>query len=255
MKNLLILLLLVCSGLPAQAEDVDKKNCHKPGANATMQDFNPCSYTINSTWVLTDARPDAGSQTYTVRYLADGRFWMVNDLKYPTACNKTSFSGAESTGSVGKNGVSWLSISWFVGDCHNKTNTSTPAARGYLYDWMAAMQDTRLYYPSLTEPNCGTSCQGICPAGWHLPAQSEFAALRTAISTSGLNSASQFNAVYGGASFNYGTLYNQGSRAYYWSSTYYNDYNAYPLVVYSSSSHTDYYTKRYGLTVRCLRNY
>ncbi len=138
---------------------------HKPGSSdATMQNFVPCGYTTNSTWVLTDARADAGSQTYTVRYLADGRFWMVDDLKYPTACNKTSFSGATATGSAGKNG-----ISGFIGDCHNITNSSTPAARGYLYDWMGAMQDTRLYLGSTTNPNCGTNCQGICPAGWHLP--------------------------------------------------------------------------------------
>ncbi len=220
---------------------------HKPGDKATMQNFFPCNYTTNSTWVLTDARADAGSQTYTVRYLADGRFWMVNDLKYPTACNKTTFSGATATGSAGKNG-----ISGFIGDCRNNTQSGA----GYLYDWMGAMQDARLYYPSSTNPNCGTNCQGICPAGWHLPARSEFAALRTAISTSGLNDASQFNAVYGGDSYNSGSLSSQGSYAFYWSSTYNNVYYAYDLNVHSSGSNDGgNFNKHNGLTVRCLRNY
>ncbi len=223
----------------------------KPGSNATMQDFVPCSYTTNSTWVLTDSRPDAGSQTYTVRYLADGRFWMVNDMKYPTACNKTTFSGASSAGSAGKNG-----IPGFIGDCMNKTNGSTPAARGYLYDWMAAMQDTRLYYGSSTDPNCGTNCQGICPAGWHLPARSEFAALNFAIGTSGLSNASQFNAVYGGASSNNGTLLYQGSYATYWSSIYYDTYYADALSVASNNSYDfDNFSKNGGASARCLRNY
>ncbi len=226
--------------------------CHAPGVTATMQNFNPCSNAAtNSTWNLTDSRADAGGQTYKVRLLADGRYWMVDDLKYPTACNKTTFSGAQATGSAGKNG-----ISGFIGDCHNIKDSYTPAARGYLYDWMGAMQDTRLYYPSSTNPNCGTNCQGICPAGWHLPARSEFVALNNALSYTGLNNASQFNAVYGGYSSSYGSLYNQGSYAFYWSSTYYIDYYAYLLNVNSSTSldngNSD---KHYGFSVRCLRNY
>ncbi len=225
---------------------------HMPGSNATMEDFNPCTdAAVNSTWVLTDARADAGGQTYTVRKLADGRFWMVDDLKYPTACNKTSFSGATATGSAGKNG-----ISGFIGDCHNTKDSYTPAARGYLYDWMGAMQDTRLYYGSTTNPNCGTNCQGICPAGWHLPASSEFVALRTVIITSGLNDASQFNAVYGGTSDNTGSLDFQGSNAGYWSSTYYDDSSAYFLNVSAGGSYAGVdYHKHYGNSVRCLRNY
>ncbi len=223
--------------------------CHAPGAAVTMQNFVPCSNAAtNSTWNLTDTR---NSVTYKVRKLADGRYWMVDDLKYPTACNKTTFSGAQATGSAGKNG-----ISGFIGDCHNIKDSYTPAARGYLYDWMGAMQDTRLYYPSSTNPNCGTNCQGICPAGWHLPARSEFVALNNALSYTGLNNASQFNAVYGGTSNNNGSLSYQGSNAYYWSSTYYNANYAYYLHVNSSTSFdNDYHFKPNGFTVRCLRNY
>ena len=226
---------------------------HKPGDKATMQNFFPCNYTTNSTWVLTDARADAGSQTYTVRYLADGRYWMVDDLKYPTACNKTTFSGAESTGSAGKNG-----ISGFIGDCRNNTQSGA----GYLYDWMGAMQDTRLYYLSTTNPNCGTNCRGICPAGWHLPAQSEFVALNNAVnggstsSDAGLKNSSTFNGVYGGYSANNGSLNYQGSYAYYWSSTYYSTDYAYNLSFYSTNVNPSISNfKNNGSSVRCLRNY
>ncbi len=138
------------------------ETCQKPGETATMQDFAPISYTTNSTWVLTD---DRNAQTYTVRYLADGRFWMANDLKYPAACNKTTFSGATATGALGSN------VEGFYGDCRNSPHSS----EGYFYDWMFVMQDERAYKGSSWDPGCTgnpggkAACRGICPEGWHVP--------------------------------------------------------------------------------------
>ena len=235
--------------------------CHAPGTMATMQNFFPCSNpATNSTWNLTDTRNNV---TYKVRLLADGRYWMVDDLKYPTACNKTTFSGSTATGSAGKNG-----ISGFIGDCHNIKNGSTPAARGYLYDWMGAMQDTLLYYGSTSNPNCGTSCQGICPEGWHVPtgnpSTGEFTLLNKAVnngsstSDAGLINTSTFSAVYGGYSHNTGSLYAQGSGATYWSSSYINTYDAYHLYFYSTSVSPSFKSnggKSNGYSLRCIRNY
>ena len=267
MKKLLILLLLVCSGLPTQAADVDKARCDRPGATATMQDFNPCTdVPVNSTWVLTDARPDAGSHTYTVRYLADGHFWMVDDLKYPTACNKTQFSGASSQGSLGAN------IPGFYGDCHNINDSSTPAARGYLYDWMFVMQHAEAYFGSSWDPGCtnnpGTkaACQGICPEGWHVPtgnsSTGEFTLLNNAVnggstcSDAGLKNIKTFNAVYGGYSNTSGTLYYQGSHAYYWSSTCHATNYAYHLYFYGTYVYPSSNDKKNdGYSLRCVRNY
>ncbi len=163
---------------------------HKPGDKATMQNFFPCNYTTNSTWVLTDARADAGGQTYTVRYLADGRFWMVDDLKYPTACGtRTSISGFTSSQSTALG----ANVAGFFGNCTNATNTSTPAGRGYLYDWMFVMQNPEARYGGSWDPGCtnnpGTkaACRGICPEGWHVPtgngSTGEFTLLNKAVNS------------------------------------------------------------------------
>ena len=258
----LLLSLPVCGGLPAQ--DVNK--AIRPGANATMQEFIPYSYTTNSTWVLTDARPNAGGQTYTVRYLADGRFWMVDDLKYPTACkNKTTFSGAESKGSPG------AKVPGFYGDCTNVTNSDTPAARGYLYDWMFVMQHAEAYDGSSWNPGCINNpsakavCRGICPEGWHVPtgneSTGEFTLLNNIVnggstsSPSGLRDTSTFSTVYGGYAYS-GSLYGQGSIANYWSSSYHSVNSAYHLYFYSSVVNpVTNSNKNYGYTLRCVRNY
>ena len=239
---------------------------HKPGSTTTMQEFVPCGYTANSTWVLTDVRPEANGQTYTVRYLADGRFWMVDDLKYPTACNKTNFSNRQSAGSIG------AKIPGFYGDCHNITDGSIPASRGYLYDWMFVMQHAEAYYGSRWNPECTGNpgdkavCRGICPEGWHVPTgnpgSGEFTRLNKAVnggsmnSDAGLRDTNMFSAVYGGHSNNTGSLYGQGSTVHYWSSSYNNTYFAYLLHFNSSSVNpVNYNYKNYGYAVRCVRNY
>ncbi len=230
----------------------------------TMQEFNPVGGTIGSTWILTDTRNNVA---YKVRLMEDGRYWMVDDLKYPDGCNKTTFSGATAAGSPGKN-----NIAGFIGDCHNIKDGNTPANRGYLYDWMGAMQNAQAYYKSSWNPNCtanGSSnalCRGICPEGWHLPTgnptNGEFTLLNTAVnggstsSDAGLRAGSNFNGVYGGNSTNTGALSYQGSRAYYWSSSYTNTSNAYYLgftSTYVGPSYSN--SKHLGNTIRCIRNY
>ncbi len=241
--------------------------CHAPGT-ATMQNFYPCSNAAtNSTWNLTDTRNNV---TYKVRKLADGRYWMVDDLKYPAACNKTSFSGStQSTGTLGSK------VSGFYGDCHNITDASTPANRGYHYDWMFVMQHANAYNGSSWNPGCTgnpsdkAACRGICPEGWHVPtgneSTGEFTLLNNAVnsgstsSPSGLRDISTFNGVYGGDSYPGNpvvSLYDQGLSSNYWSSSYLDTSDAYNLgfdgtgVLPSRS-----YFKNGGFSVRCIRNY
>ena len=247
-----------CTGTSGAAA-VTVITCHAPGVTATMQNFNPCSgAATNSTWNLTDTRNNV---TYKVRLLADGRYWMVDDLKYPTACNKTNFSGAQAKGTLG------AKVSGFYGDCRSNTQSNA----GYLYDWMFAMQHADAYYGSSWNPGCtanpGTKaeCRGICPEGWHVPtgngSTGEFTLLNNAVnggsgsSPSGLLNTSTFNAVYGGSSYYDGTLSNQGSYAYYWSSSYYATTNAYTLYFNSTNVAPSYYNlKRNGFSIRCIRN-
>ncbi len=238
--------------------------CHAPGATATMQNFFPCTAAANSTWTLTDARADAGGQSYKVRLMEDGRYWMVEDLKYPlAACNKTTFAGAKAVGSIGAR------VPGFYGDCRNNTQ----AGAGYLYDWMFAMQHKDAYYTSSWNPNCtgnGSSnalCRGICPAGWHLPTGNpttgEFTLLNKAANGGKTNTdaglRSSWGGVYGGYSGSTGTLNHQGSSARYWSSSFYSAGAAYHLYFYSTGVNPatlDGYDYKYnGFSVRCVRNY
>jgi uncharacterized protein (TIGR02145 family) len=52
-------------------------------------------------------------------------------------------------------------------------------------------------------------------------------------------------------------LYDAGTYGYYWSSTYYNGFNAYNMYFYSSNvyagSYDDY--KAYGQSVRCVAEF
>ncbi len=239
----------------------------EPGSShGTMQNFVPCSYTTNSTWTLTDTRNDV---SYRVRLLADGRFWMVNDLKYPTACNKTDFSVEYSytRGSLGSN------VPGFYGDCTNAKDASTPAGRGYLYDWMFVMQHPDAYVGSTWNPDCTDNpgnkadCRGICPEGWHVPTgnqtSGEFTLLNKAVnggsttSDAGLKNTSTFNAVYGGF-FGYDGLTNQGSHAHYWSSSYFGTSYPFSILIFNTlvvPARNIIYTKEDGLAVRCVRNY
>ncbi len=234
----------------------------QPGGTGTMQEFKPVNDTAGSTWTLTDTRADAGGQTYKVRLMEDGRYWMVQDLKYPTQCNKTTFAGATDAGSAGRNG-----ISGFLGDC--RSNTYTDA--GYLYDWMFAMQNAQAYYNSSWNPGCtnnpGTKaeCRGICPEGWHLPTgnptSGEFTLLNNATNGGRTNTdaglRNNWGEVYGGYSSGAGTLNYQGSYAIYWSSSYFDTNYAHTLTSNNSSSVNprQSFDKFIGLSVRCIRNY
>ncbi len=248
-----------CGNGAASSLSVQVDAGQQPGGTGTMQEFNPINYTTNSEWTLTDTR---NNQSYKVRYLADGRFWMVQDLKYPDACNKTAFAGHSASGTLNEK------IQGFYGDCRNNTQ----AGAGYLYDWMFAMQNAQAYYNSSWNPGCtdngssNAACRGICPEGWHLPTGNpttgEFTKLNTAVnggstsSDAGLRAGSNFNGVYGGTSGSTGSLGGQGSLARYWSSSFNSTTVAYGL--YFASTYVNPATsldKNYGATVRCVRNY
>jgi uncharacterized protein (TIGR02145 family) len=243
-----------------------------PGSTVTFAAFDPCPVApIGSVWYLTDTRELDNQQTYKVRKMEDGHIWMVQDLKFGNLCG-TTFSGstADQTGHVS-------SIGTYYGDCTAATSTSTPANRGYLYDWAAAINKAGAYYGSSTNVGCsgtvtGTAgpapgaCQGLCPAGWHLPTggpAGEYYALHHAIGGCSelkdgcWNDASAWDGVLGGYSNATGRLYGQSSDAYYWTSTYSVTTTAYYLYFADGSAFAGTATdgKYYGFLVRCVRNY
>jgi uncharacterized protein (TIGR02145 family) len=243
-----------------------------PGATVNFTAFNPCSVAATgATWTLQDTRESGNNQNYKVKKMADGHIWMVQDMKFGNLCG-TTFNGSSATDQTGK--VS--SIGTYYGDCTAATSTATPANRGYLYDWAAAIQKSGAYSGSSSDVGCsGTAsgisgtvpgaCRGICPEGWHIPtggSSGEFQVLHTIgnCSTSNddcWNAASAWEGVLGGFCFSNGSLANQGYNYNYWSSTYINTSNAYCLSFISSSVNpgTNDPNKNLGISVRCIRNY
>jgi len=131
-------------------------------------------------------------------------------------------------------------------------NSETNVAKyGYLYDWETS--------------------RNVCPTGWHLPSDAEWKKL---VDFLGSNSGTKLKAqsgwssngngtdIYGfsafpGGSWSYGDdFYNFGDYGYYWSSTEYNTTNAWGHYLYYSYSdiYRYYYYKKWGLSVRCIKN-
>jgi uncharacterized protein (TIGR02145 family) len=172
----------VSARVPVSAEVITEGCCDAPGATVDFTAFIPCTFPVpaaGSTWSLADTREALSSpsnpQTYTVKLMADGRYWMVQDLKFGNQCG-TTFIGSD--GRDQTNNVTNISGTYY-GGCTTLTNSNTTAARGYLYDWAAAMNHANAYYGGTYGGCTGTvngysqtnlhPCQGICPVGWHLP--------------------------------------------------------------------------------------
>jgi uncharacterized protein (TIGR02145 family) len=245
-----------------------------PNSTVNFTAFDPCpNAAIGTVWYLTDMRESgvspSNTQTYKVRKMADGRIWMVQDLKFGNLCG-TDFRGSTSN-QTGK--VTSLTDKTYYGDCRNNTQS---VAAGYLYDWAAAINKLNAYYGSSSNVGCsgigsGTSgtnpgaCQGICPVGWHIPTSGSSGEFQDAdakfkqsylCSNAGCwNASSPWEGVQAGACTNTGVLHNPSDWVY-WSSTYGNGYNNYTLALQSGTLLTSYlHSTHFGGSVRCVRNY
>jgi uncharacterized protein (TIGR02145 family) len=153
----------------AITKEVEVVDCTAPGATVNFTAFNPCSNAATgATWTLQDTREPNNNQNYKVKKMADGRIWMVQDLKFGDKCNKTSFSGSNGKDQQGR--VSSI-FPLYYGDC----SSNRIQGGGYYYDWAAAINKSGAYYGAPSTVGCsGTgssanACQGICPDGWHIP--------------------------------------------------------------------------------------
>ncbi|MDE6879658.1 MAG: SUMF1/EgtB/PvdO family nonheme iron enzyme [Odoribacter sp.] len=187
-------------------------------------------------------------QTYKIRKMPDGHWWMVEDLKFGR-CDAETFNTYHMRSTLDQIEVG------FYGVCI----ASPQPNAGYLYNWQAAMQKADAYWgsnPVNSEPNN----KGICPDGWHLPSggsTGEFQQLYTAL-------CSKVDKIYPGVGVFEGVLggYGNGSSVAdynysmnYWSSTYSDNVNAYYLCYYGGGLRHANYTKSLGFAVRCVKNY
>jgi uncharacterized protein (TIGR02145 family) len=198
--------------------------CNAPGNTGTLyfDEFSPCEDAqTGDTWTLTDRRDN---KSYTVKLMADGHYWMVEDLRFGGSPDVVSSKNTFSTDNPAAQGTLGEYIPGLYGDIVNITfngsSDITPrAGRGYFYNWRAAMQQQ-----DISQGSGYSETQGIAPAGWHIPSVDEYKTLRDAIGLDGVawgeNPASIWKGIWGG-DIDGGTRRNWGLGAYgyYWTST------------------------------------
>ena len=208
---------------------------------------------------LTDTRDGKTYKTVTI----GTQTWMAENLNYAYTSVPYNYEGSTSD-----------STSW----CYSNA-TANCAKYGRLYTWSAAMDSVGTWSANGKGCGYGKTCsptypvRGVCPEGWHLPTQTEWNTLFTAVggqstagkmlkSTSGWNSsgngtdAYSFSALPAGYRDYNGDYFYEGYDAYFWSSTEYDSYYAYYMYL-------DYYydladlldnLKYNGFSVRCVKD-
>jgi len=137
------------------------------------------------------------------------------------------------------------------------------ATYGRLYNWATIMSAS---HSSAALPS-GT--QGICPDGWHLPSDAEWAVLidyagstpGTKLKAKSVSWSSNtgtdiygFSALPGGRGLSNGNFEYTGTYGYWWSASEYSNYNSYARYMNGSNTGVsrDYYDKGYFFSVRCV---
>ena len=114
-------------------------------------------------------------------------------------------------------------------------------------DWLSTQNSSRWFGDEAVDDPC--------PAGYRVPSDYEWQEERNTWATK--NSAGAFTAlklpVAGSRNGSIGTLYNVGSRGYYWSSTV-SGTNARHLYFYSSNAYMFSYNRAFGYSVRCIKD-
>lgn len=235
-----------------------------PVLTTTMQSWMPEKKdTAGSIRLLKD---DRDGKVYRVKKMPDGKWWMIQDLRYGSPVSPEIYmqnSEIAADGRIGKD---------LLGVCMENRPEASSCEVGYLYNWQAAMQDQEAYTDSPVEKTEWSGrWQGICPKGWHLPgggANGEFRALfrsigddndqkQTAANFLGTDDKApkHWNGVLGGYCYNDGNLFDQGSIGFYWSSSYTSSYNAYRLYINRDKVFPEDSGSKYrGASVRCVKD-
>jgi len=219
-----------------------------------------------------DTRDGKGYMTVTI----GTQVWMAENLAYLPAVSPSSIGS-----DTGKH--------YYV---YEYEGTSVSSAKqqpnylnyGVLYNWPAAMNG------AASSSSVPSRVQGICPDGWHLPSDAEWIFLTDFLTTHGFgyggigsdigksmastsgwasssileaigynqstNNSSGFRAFPGGHRVFGGGFDNLGFNAFFWSSTEYGSSLAWYHYIYNGSGSVlrSYYARRYGFSVRCLKN-
>ncbi|NCA77551.1 MAG: hypothetical protein EOM90_14560 [Alphaproteobacteria bacterium] len=222
--------------------------------------FNSCGHSIAATLSQTTSvciqvppcpgipTVEYGGQTYNTVQIGT-QCWLKENLNIGTRINGSQ--NQANNGTMEKY-------------CYNDLDANCDTYGG-LYQWDEAMQ-------YLTT----AGVQGICPAGWHLPTDTEWAVLTTflggasvaggkmketgithwALPNTGATNSSGFNALPGGDRNYSGTFDDLTYNAYFWSSSEYNAPYAWDRGLYygNANADRDYDNKTDGFSGRCLKD-
>jgi uncharacterized protein (TIGR02145 family) len=269
-----------------------------PATPTYMQDLTASQCAALTTWdgangeilVLKDKRDE---KEYNVAKLADGKCWMLNNLRL----------GSESATMALTSTTSNISSNWTLPQVVTTSNydydiahvygpvtgdTGTGATDyGYLYNWCAATAGGTASGGANTCTAGGTmpadSTGDVCPANWRLPkggnydqTGNEFSNLVATLAgypsntdagftgafdwgstfVAGIQPTGAFRGNYSGSW--YGSFYDQGDYGYWWSGSAYPSYSysAFGLVVntWGYVDPVDADDRDFGFAVRCLLN-
>ena len=235
-----------------------------------MQDITACPDWLptGTVYQVTDTRD---SDTYNVAKLADGKCWMLENMRLdPTDTNTVTLTSTN-TNATGELLTSYESS--VVARTTGFNSYTVPMVN------VAHIEDTASYgdgngkvgvYYNYCAASAGEVCTNsenapnatydICPKGWRMPTSSwvdnttgfgEYQELRSKYS----NVADYKNALRVPLSgYFYGSMQNNlGTDGFFWSSSFYGGNNSYRLNVYATGADPQsYYSRLNGFSMRCV---
>ncbi|MBU0766074.1 MAG: hypothetical protein KJ607_14720, partial [Bacteroidetes bacterium] len=245
------------TGLTADSYTVtvtDSDGCTKTDSVTITEPAYMATYTDTIAKILWDSR---NCRTYTIEKIGD-QWWMTENIDFGVMISSTTGGQLQTD-----NGI-------LEKYCYNNAPANCELYGG-LYEWNEMMQ----YNPS-DAADTGT-IQGICPTGWHIPTDAEWAALTNylggesvaggklketgtthwSIPNTGATNESGFTGLPGGyRNYSNGSFSNSGNYGYWWSATEYNSTYAWERYLYYSLATVsrDSINKTTGFSVRCLKD-
>ncbi len=249
----------ILSGTPALG---DKGNHAVTLRVSDGTDFDEQTYTI-VVYQPSGTVIDYDDNTYKTVKIGN-QWWMAENLKVTHYTNGTPLEDGTGKGDVSQDDTARY---WFVYD----DNPAYKDTYGLLYTWSAAMNGAS---SSISIPS---GVQGVCPAGWHMPSNHEWAELITYLNggtvaggklketgielwlfpNTDATNESGFTALPGGGRDSDGDFTYLGSYAFIWTATESSAENGYERAVYNEDAsvyQAGMFSKAYGFSIRCVKD-